>query len=330
MTPLRAGIAVALALLASAVLLQTIAVAKRPNPAVDQRVKSLIAVISDPESPGARFEESHRAIAELVKIGEPAVPLLVETILASSGPTTDRVRGRRNGASYSLVALKRIGKPALPHVQKVWPKLDEANRWKLMPFRGQHDYTAALPFALASLESKSESVLSQAVRYLGQHKEAKARDPLLQILNTAPARVRWEVVDALTAIGGEKVIDAFIKLLAKDSWAAKGDGLIPPPGVTPPWWPDGRPHIVMALRKLKATKAASALVQLLEEKGPGKGYLADFIIPTLSEVGDRECIPALRRVAAANLAALSPHPKEAVYVKKSANDAIARIEHQGN
>ena len=49
-----------------------------------------------------------------------------------------------------------------------------------MRFRGKHDYAAALPFALASLDGKADEVVAQAVRYLGQYKEAKAREPLLK------------------------------------------------------------------------------------------------------------------------------------------------------
>src|SRR5262249_57768147 len=88
-----------------------------------------------------------------------------------------------------------------------------------------------------------------------------------------------------TQIGGEGVPESLIELLKKDSWAAKGEGLIPPPGSPPPWWPDGRPRVIEALRKLKAEKAGPALLAVLQERGPRKAYLGSFIIPFLAEYG---------------------------------------------
>jgi hypothetical protein len=183
-------------------------------------------------------------------------------------------------------------------VRREWGRAGEADRWKLMRFRGQHDFAAALPFALASLDSKADDIVAQAVRYLGRYKEAKAREPLLKALGAAAPRVRWDALDALTAIGGDGVAEAFTKLLDKDGWAARGEGLHPPDGYPPPWWPDGRPQVIRALGTLKAKAAAPALLTVLREKGPGRGYLGSVIIPLLGEFGHREAIPELCHILA--------------------------------
>jgi HEAT repeats len=295
----------------------------KDEPAVDERVKALIAVLSKPDA-DEDVEGTRKAIAELAKIGSPAVPHLVKVVVEADPKDIGTIRG--NGPAYSALALDEIGKPAVEVVRKEWDRLDESARWKLMRFRGKHDYAAAFDFALGSLDSKSDDVVAQAVRYLGQYKEAKAREPLLKKLNTAAPRLRWEVLDALTRIGGEGVIDAFIGLLKKDSWAAKGEGQVPPPGRAPPWWPDGRPRVIEALRTLKAAKSAAALSDVLREHGPGRAYLGSFIIPFLGDYGAPECIPELNRIADeldANIAPSLDAPSE---IKSKAIKAIRAIE----
>src|SRR5262249_35747757 len=52
---------------------------------VNGRVKVLIEILSDPEANGEKLGETRYAIAELVKIGRPAVPQLVK-VVAESDP----------------------------------------------------------------------------------------------------------------------------------------------------------------------------------------------------------------------------------------------------
>jgi HEAT repeat protein len=285
------------------------------QPMRDQQIATLIHVLADPQADTAHLEQTRRAIAELVKIGPPAVPQLVQVVV--SGP--------RTAASYAALTLDEIGPPAVEAVRAAWAPLGEAGRWKLMRFRGKYDYAATLDFALASLKSRDDDVRSQAVRYLGQHKEERARDALLAKLNTEVPRLRWEVVDALTEMGNDSVVNAFIKLLAPDSWAAKGEGLLPPEGKAPPWWPDGRPRIITALRHLKAKSAAPAFLKLLQEKGPGKAYLGSFLIPALVEFGYRECIPELKKIVAANPRDLALALDTPAEIQTLAQDAIGHL-----
>jgi HEAT repeat protein len=252
-----------------------------------ERIDTLIQVFSDPDAQGENLFETGRAIKQLVAIGKPAVPQLIDAVLGKHATI----------AVYSALVLDEIGAQAVEQVRARWPKLTEAKKWKLMRFRGKFDYQASLDFALASLGSKQPDVRRQAIEYAGLHKEAKARATLLKLLNReVPKEHRWVVIESLANVGNEKVADALIALLAKDSWAAKGKGLIHPPGYPPPWWPDGRVHVIEALGKMGARKAAPKLLEVLQEKGPDKAYLGLAIVPLLGEWGYAPSIPVLKRI----------------------------------
>ena len=281
------------------------------------RTQILIGMLEDPAAPKkAGGGDTSYAIKELVKLGPKAVPDLVDAIL----------RDRNSGGAYAALALDKIGKPALEEVRTAWEKLDERQRWKLMRFRGQFDYDAVLMFAVASLDSDSYEVRQEAIRYAGQYKEPRSRDKLLELLNNDEPPLRWEVVDALTSIGGDAVVDAFVELLAPDSWAAKGEGLGPAPTFPVPWWPDARPQVIDALQKLKATKTAPALLSVLQEKGAGKGYLVITIAPALAEFEYREALPELRRILDASPESLTPSIWPFERIKSKVAEVIRNLE----
>lgn len=292
----------------------------------DARVSGLIAVLSDREANGGKLEATRKAIAGLVEIGAPAAPHLIKVIIEADPKASGTFAG--NGPAYSALALDRMDKPAIESVRLVWDRLNEADRWKLMPFRGRHDYAAALPFALTSLDSKSDDIVGQAAGYLGIYQEAQARGPLLKKLNTAAPRVRWEVLDALALLGGDDVVDAVIRLLEKGSWAAKGEGLDPPDGGMPPWWPDGRPRVIAALRTLRATKSTPAVVTVLREKGEGRAYMGDVIVPFLLDQGGPECLAELNRIKNADPETLAPSVRRPDKLKGLAGLAMNYIEHR--
>lgn len=235
---------------------------------------------------------------------------------------------KTRGGSNCTLALMAIGKPAVRPVREQWAALDDLDRWKLMAFRGRHDYAAALPFALASLDSESDAVYTSAARYLADHREAKAVGPLVKRLNAGKVRSRWVAFDALRTIKGPEVVEAFIKLLAPESWVVKGEGnQVPRDGGRPPWWPDGRPYVFRALYDMGAKEAVPAALRVLRERGPGKAYLGHAIVPFLAEFGGPECLPELQRIAAARPEDIDPttsadgpiHPKvtEAIRAIKS-------------
>src|SRR5262245_3982481 len=97
----------------------------------------------------------------------------------------------------------------------------------------------------------------------------------------------------------EKEADILIGLLKADSWVAKGEGRAHPPGFPPPEWPDGRDQVVEILGHRKVKQAAPALVALLAEKGEGKAFFGYRVIPVLGDLGDKDAIPELKRVLAA-------------------------------
>ncbi len=257
--------------------------------AMTEKIETLIQVFGHPQARGENLDETNRAIKELVSIGKPAIPQILQAMLNKN----------LDIALSSAHALEGIGAPAVPLVRAAWPKWTEAEKWKFMRFRGKFDYAGALDFALASLSSRDGAVASQAVAYLCEHKEARARDPLLKILASGPPALRWDVIDGLADLGNKDVVKPLVALLKPDSWAAKGVGLQPRfKGKAPTWWPDGRKYVIDTLAKLKARAAAPALLAVLQEKGAGKGYLGDYIIPLLGDWGCTASIPALQRILA--------------------------------
>jgi HEAT repeat protein len=291
----------------------------REPPMEPTRIQILIGMLEAPDAHdgvGGGKVKASPAIEELVKIGPKAVPDLVDAVL----------RSRSTVGGYPALVLDRIGEPAVEPVRKEWERLDDAQRWKLMRFRGQFDYDAVLMFAVASLDSETYEVRQAAIRYAGQYKEPRSRDKLLELLNNDAPPLRWEVVDALASIGGDAVVDALIKLLAPRGWAAKGLGLVPPDSRPPPWWPDGRPYIIEALRKLKAKKAASALLMVLQEKGEGRGYLAAQIVPALVEFEYREALPELQQILTSRPGAYEPSLDTPERFRSRIAEAIERLE----
>ncbi|MBI3412064.1 MAG: HEAT repeat domain-containing protein [Planctomycetes bacterium] len=256
---------------------------------VSKKIEALIRVFADPEAQSARIQQTARAIRELGEIGEPAVPKLLEAILGKHQVV----------AAYSANALDEIGEPAVDVVRRKWGQVNDAEKWKLMRFRGKFDYDASLEFALQSLDVKESALRRQAIQHMGRYTEPKARKKLLAMLNAeVPESHRWLIIESLAELGNnEEVADALIALLAPTSWAAKGKGLIHPPGNTPPWWPDGREHVIEALAKMGAKKAAPKLLEVLQEKEPNKGfYFNTEIVHLLGELSYAGCIPEFKRL----------------------------------
>lgn len=290
------------------------------TPAQAARIQALIETLFDRDAPGTKLVGTRRSIQDLAKMGPVAAPQLIRAV-AAADPATDS-----HGSAYASHALVDMGRPAVGPVRAAWATLNPTERWQLMKFRGEHDYAAALPFAIASLESRDSWVAANAAHYLGRHKEATARKPLIAALNTTTPDARWTVIHALASVGGEEAVDALIPLLDKASWAAEGEGQIPPCGITPPWWPDGRPEVIEALRTLKAAKAAPAMLKVLREKGEGRAFFGGYIIPFLGEYGGLECVPELRRIAASDEGEWGHAKSEARYIKAAAAKAVGRIE----
>ena len=123
-----------------------------------------------------------------------------------------------------------LGESTQPHVARIWEKLSEADRWKLIRRPGCVARKLAVSQAVRSLDADSLYVRREAARWLGKNKASEAKPRLLQKLHAEKSFVRYEIVGALAEIGGEDVVDTMIELLAPDSWAAKGRYLQTCPG----------------------------------------------------------------------------------------------------
>ena len=260
---------------------------------VEKRVAELLTVLEHPEARSENLKQTVAAIEELTKIGGPAAPQLVEAVLTNSrtsevGHTSGRI-------------LAEIGKPAFPAIRTKWADLNDGQRWRFMPVFEKHDRESVREYAWNCLDADG------MVRYEAWHFMLRTRDPrakeryfdLLAGWGDEHPGIRWSLLPGEKPIYDEKrENDILIDLLEPDSWVAKGEGQIPPAGEVPSWWPDGRPIIIGLLHQRKVERAAPSLLRILEEKGPGGGYLATVIIPILVDFGYKKAISELERIAA--------------------------------
>jgi HEAT repeat protein len=199
-----------------------------------------------------------------------------------------------------------IGTRIYDDVAERWKDLTKKQKWALLQSDNCVGRATAVSFVLDELDSKERLVRFDAIRWLGWNRVAEAKPRLMQMLESEKSILRWDILEALTSIGGKDVVDLLIGLLAADSWAANGKYAVHPPGPKPPWWPDERPKIIQGLRKLQAKRSAPTLLTILQE-GREKGtWLAFFTIPLLGELGYQEAIPTLKAILASDDASLLP------------------------
>jgi HEAT repeat protein len=263
------------------------------DPALDRAVDALIQVLGDPKAAdGDRVEETRRAVRALVAIGQPAVPKLIDAALGTN----------QNASLYAGLALKEMSQnDTRDPVRERWDRLGAADRWRLARYVTDVHFNAVADFAVESLKHKDEAIRIPAWEFITRHRGAQRLAPARELFFKALAggespKVRWHLLTEEPVFDRDQEADVLIGLLRPDSWAARGDGRIPPPGATPPWWPDGRDLVIPILGKRKVQRAAPALVNVLAEKGPGRGYLGHLILPILGDLGDKEAVPELKRV----------------------------------
>jgi hypothetical protein len=260
---------------------------------MDRAVDALIEVLGDPKAAdGDRLDETNRALKALTAIGRPAVPKLIDAVLGTN----------YTASAYAGLTLKQMSQnESRDAVRERWDRLGDADRWRLARFVSDVNFDAVAALALGSLKHKDEAIRVPAWAFIIQHRRgqrlAAAKEPFLKALAGGESpKVRWHLLTEDPVFDAEKEADILIALLRPDSWATKGDGRIPPEGGTAPWWPDGRELVVPILGKRRVKRAAPALITVLAEKGPGKGYLGHLIIPILGDMGDKEAVPEFKRV----------------------------------
>ena len=209
--------------------------------------------------------------------------------------------------------LRQINEDAQPAVARIWEKLSETDRWKLLRELPKCVHRElAKSQAISSLDADSDLARQLAVRWLDRHGTPAAKPRLLERLHAEKSDLRYTIVRVLADIGGEDVVDAMVELSAPDSWVAKGTGLGRFHGPQPYWWPDfrcflihafqeledRRPQATYGFREREVKRSELALLKILQEKGKGKGYLGEFIIPVLADLGYDEAIPELKTILA--------------------------------
>ena len=257
-------------------------------PTVDARVDALIKVLRE-ENTGKNVDEHERrrerAEQSLVDLGKAAVPKLL-----------DGVEGSDLYSECGRV-LKKMGKPAVDDVRARWPKLSHEIRWRLMEFRGLHDYEKAADYALWCLRVDSVELRSKAWGFLLKHKEKRVCEEFFCNLRGESEGPPYSgVIRREPVFDNEKEIDLLIALLHVDSWAARDLGIPHHPGENRPRPDDEREFVIDALKARKAKRAAPALLAMLAERGPGRAYYGAQIIPLLGDFGHQESIPELKRV----------------------------------
>jgi len=303
--------------------------ADEPQKDVQQRVKELLDELGKPDPPDRDLNGSYDAYEALEKIGAPATPQLVEIAC-----------GRETRLSlYCVKLLTGIGKPALPAVRAKWADLNDEKRWRLMPIFEKSDLESVREYAWNCLDSKGP-VRVDAWQFMMRTKDSRAEERYYRaIAGEEPAHIRLQILPGETRAYDEKrENDILIHLLARGSWVAKGAGQLNPDGDTPPWWPDARPEIIQRLVIRKVGSSAPALLTLLREKGEGRGYLAESVVPALVAFKCKGAIPELTRIASSEPKSgkvEEHHPYGAVAwsyksVRKLATDAIKELEAQKN
>ncbi len=219
--------------------------------------------------------------------------------------------------------VERIGAGIHDDVAKRWKDLTYKQKWKLLQLDNCVGRAEAIPFVLGELNSKKRLTRFGAISWIERNRAAEAKPRLMQMLTSEQSTLRWDILAALTSIGGEDVVDVLIDLLAADSWAAKGKYAVHPPGPTLPWWPDERHKIMQGLRKLQDKRSAPVLLKILQEKKEGEAWLALFAIPLLGELGYQEAIPTLKAILALDDASLLP-PDAPAHVRQSRDWEVRR------
>jgi hypothetical protein len=267
---------------------------KTPESEKEQkRIKELIdALIPAPLETAEQLDERLGAIEELRKIGEPAVPQLIDAAIG----------GELTQSYWASQILVTIGKPALPAVRERWGKLTDTQRWKLMPLREKYDLDGVREFARSCLEDAG-CVGFEAWQFVLRTKDTKIKERYYKILrgeeNLKAAHRKWDILPGKETIFDKDEEDKIlISLLKSDSWVATGkDHRQYTEDFLPRWWPDGRDELIELIKNRKLVSAAPALLKVLQEQGEKEGYLAEAIVPLLVEFRYKESIPALEILA---------------------------------
>lgn len=281
-----------------------------PPAALDPIIDPLVAALRDPSDEPAKRERRYAAERALKAIGPPAFPRMFDAAV-DPNPSV-------RAAAYSVLIhdfpQHRAEFDRLARAR--WDRSTAVERWLLTKYFF-HKLPAAPNAAAvtAGLDSKDAEVRAEVWGYVVRNPKSDARGVAKEQYFRALAgdevpAVRWGLLVREPVFDADREAGILIGLLKPGSWAADNTGR--PMGCTPPpYHPDGRGVVADILGRRGVKKAVPALLALLAEKGPGRAYFADDIIPHLGPLGDPAAIPELKRVLAAPETIPGRHPTQA-------------------
>jgi HEAT repeat protein len=137
------------------------------------------------------------AITALAKIGKPAIPLLIETILHDR---TSKFRRASAAAALGLIGDRRATLPLLRATKD--PSIDV--RLHAIVALARFRESAAIPYLIRALSDESGGVRLQATRTLGLLQSKKAVGPLITALRDEKWYVRQHAARSLGLIGDKR------------------------------------------------------------------------------------------------------------------------------
>ena len=162
-------------------------------------IEPLIAALNDRDPDYARG-----ALEALVKIGKPAV----EPLIAALKVLSYSDQWRRWRAEEALV---KIGKPAVEPLVAALQDKDQAVRCDAARVLGQIRDARAVEPLIAALQDKDQAVRREVARALCQIGDARAVEPLIVMLEDV--NVRFQAIEALDKIGGDRATESIIAVL---------------------------------------------------------------------------------------------------------------------
>ena len=155
---------------------------------------------------GGGERAKNAAITALARIGKPAIPLLVETILHDR---TSKLRRASAAASLGLIG----DRTTIPHLLKATkdPSIDV--RLHTVVALAQFRDSAAIPYLIKALSDESGGVRIQAANALGLLRSRKAVGPLITALRDEKWYVRQHAARSLGLIGDKRATSPLLSSL---------------------------------------------------------------------------------------------------------------------
>jgi len=206
---------------------------------------------------------SKKATERLIRIGKPAVPVLIEAL-------EEKKFGIRWGAVNVLGYIK--DKRAVPFlVQRVLTDTDNHVRWRSIWALNSIDDDRAVTKLREVLKGQDKRTRWNAAVALSTMNDNEAVPVLLTGLQDQSSWVRWEAVNALGRVHDEKTVTALLPLLADPSARI-------------------RQETVLSLGEIGGPKATAALVNALSDKSPGVRWRAAM---GLSRLGQKSAVSTI-------------------------------------